>query len=247
MNKIFLSFLLTLISGFSTLIGTILIFLKIKDNKKILIASLSFASAVMMCVCVTDLLPEGMKYISNYYNGILLIIIALISIIVGVIISMIIDKKFNHEINDNLYKVGIISMIGIILHNIPEGIATFLSSSTNISLGISLTIAIAMHNIPEGISISIPIYYATKNKKKAFLYTFISALSEPFGAFLAYIFLYRYINDFIMGILLFIITGIMMHIAIIELLPSSLNYKNKKITLIFFVIGILFMLIKFLF
>ena len=59
-----------------------------------------------------------------------------------------------------LYKVGFISMIAIILHNIPEGIATFVATNSDITLGISLAIAIAMHNIPEGISISVPIYYS---------------------------------------------------------------------------------------
>ena len=88
-------------------------------------------------------------------------------------------------------------MIAIILHNVPEGIATFISSSKDISLGISLAIAITLHNIPEGISISIPIYYSTKSKFKALLYTFISGVSEPIGALIAYLFLSKYINDFI--------------------------------------------------
>lgn len=103
-----------------------------------------------------------------------------------------------------------------------------------------------MHNIPEGISISMPIYYSTKSKKKAFLYTLVSALSEPLGAFLAFIFLYKIINNLIMGILLSLIAGIMIHISLCELLPTSLSYKNKKLTIIFFIVGIIFMLIKFL-
>lgn len=99
-----------------------------------------------------------------------------------------------------------------------------------------------MHNIPEGISISIPIYYSTKSRKKAFLYTLISALSEPFGALLAYLFLYKIINNLIMGILLSLIAGIMTHISICELLKESLNYKNKKLTIIFFLTGVVFIL-----
>ena len=90
---------------------------------------------------------------------------------------------------ENLYRVGIISMLAIILHNIPEGIATFISTTKDTSLGISLATSIAFHNIPEGISISIPIYYSTKSKTKAILYTFISALSEQIGAILTYLFL----------------------------------------------------------
>lgn len=65
-------------------------------------------------------------------------------------------------------------MLAIILHNIPEGIATFMATTSNIKLGIALTLAIAFHNIPEGISISVPIYYSSNSKKKAFNYTLIS-------------------------------------------------------------------------
>lgn len=138
-------------------------------------------------------------------------------------------------------------MVAIILHNIPEGIATFVATKSDINLGITLAIAIAMHNIPEGISISIPIYYATKSKKTALLYTFISAMSEPFGALLAFIFLKNFINDVLLGILFSIIAGIMLQISFCELLPSVKKYKdNKLIKITFFIIGIIFMLLKFI-
>ena len=136
-------------------------------------------------------------------------------------------------------------MLTIILHNIPEGIATFISTTKNTHLGISLTIAIALHNIPEGISISVPIYYSTKSKLKAFLYTLLSALSEPLGALITYLFLYKYINNIILGLLFSIIAGIMINISTQKLLPTSYSYKEKNITNIFFIIGIIFMLLKF--
>ena len=113
-------------------------------------------------------------------------------------------------------------MLAIIMHNIPEGIATFIATNTNISLGISLTIAIALHNIPEGISIAVPIYYSTKSRRKALLYTLISGLSEPLGALLAFLFLKPLMYNFVMGILMSMIAGIMTHIAFYELLPTSL-------------------------
>lgn len=119
-----------------------------------------------------------------------------------------------------------------------------MASNVDRSLGLSLALAISFHNIPEGISISIPIYYATKSKKKAFWYTLISGLSEPFGALLAYLFLSPFMNDIIMGCLFAIIAGIMMHIAYYELLPTSLSYNIKKITIITFIVGVIFMLVS---
>jgi len=153
------------------------------------------------------------------------------------------DNKIITEKNSKgLYKLGIFSMIAIILHNVPEGIATFIATNNDTSLGITLSIAIALHNIPEGISISIPIYYATKDRKKAIFYTFIAALSEPFGALLAFIFLKNIVTDSIIGILFAIIAGIMSHLSLYELLPASKKYQQYKIASISFIFGVVFML-----
>lgn len=119
-----------------------------------------------------------------------------------------------------------------------------MAGSTDFSLGIALTIAIALHNIPEGISISIPIYYSTNSKTKALLYTFISGISELFGALITFLFLKPFINDQMMGILFGIIAGIMLHISIYELLPASLKYKNKKLTTFFYIFGLIFILLN---
>ena len=119
-----------------------------------------------------------------------------------------------------------------------------MTSSTNLKIGISLSIAIALHNIPEGISISMPIYASAKSKGRAIGYTFISALSEPFGALLAFLFLKDVMTNTLMGMLLATIAGIMLHISFYELLPESRAYQNKKVTSIYFFIGVIFMLIN---
>ncbi len=239
------SFLLTTIAGLSTIIGSIFIFIKNHDKNKIICASLSFAAAVMITVSFTDLMPESLELFTNKYVTFFSIILMLVGINIGLILSFMIDKYLpdnKFEKNNKLYRVGIFSMVAIILHNIPEGMATFMAGNTDIKLGISLTVAIALHNIPEGISISVPIYYATNSKIKAILYTALSGLSELFGAFITYLFLKPFISDTIMGLLFAIIAGIMLHIAIYELLPTSFKYNNKRLTIILFLIGIVFML-----
>ena len=231
------SFLLPVIAGFSTLIGTILIFFKFKNKNNIILGSLGFTSGVMLTISLIDLIPEAIKSLNDYFFVFPTYIITLIFFVLGVVLSIMINK-YLPKYDNKLYKVGVVSMIAIILHNIPEGIVTFMATSTNINLGIAMTLAIAFHNIPEGISISVPIYYSNKKKGRAFLYTFISALSEPLGAVLAFIFLKNYINNFILGVLFAIIAGIMTHISIYELIPTSFSYKNKKLTLIYTFIGI---------
>ena len=229
-------FILTIIAGLSTLIGTFPIFIKFKNTNNIISASCSFAAGVMLCVTIFDLIPESLKSFNN-------IILTFIFILFGIIISYLIDKYLDKINNNFLYKTGILSMIVIILHNIPEGIITYLITSKNIFLGISLCIAISLHNIPEGISISIPLYYSTKSKKKAFLYTLIAAISEPFGGLLSYLFLSKYINNLMIGLLFSIISGIMIQISINNLIPISKKY-NSKLLSIFFILGFLIMLIS---
>ncbi len=241
------AFMLSTLAGLSTLIGFIPVLLHLKNEKTIILTSLAFASGVMICVSLTDLIPESFQLLTSIFKGFPALLFLLIFICIGVIVSMLIDKFLpkndNKTItNKKLYRLGLVSMLAIIMHNIPEGIATFLSSTTNSRLGLSLALAISFHNIPEGISIAIPIYFSTKSKRKAFFYTLLSGLSEPLGALIAYLFLANHINNFMMSIIFAIIAGIMMHISIYELLNESLQYKNKFLTFIFFIIGFLFMM-----
>lgn len=249
MTNTSLSFVLTCLAGLSTMLGTIFIFIKNTNENNIITSSLSFASGVMITVSLTDLIPESITLFFNIFKKIPSFLFMTIFVVIGIIFSMLIDKYLpdtvskNHS-NKKLYRIGLISMLAIILHNIPEGIATFMATTQDTKLGISLAIAIALHNIPEGISISIPIYYSTKNKLKALGLTFLSGISEPFGAIVAFLFLRALINDTLMGALLAIIAGIMMHIATYELLPTALKYQKKKRSIIFFIIGIIFMLVN---
>ena len=239
-------FILTTLAGLATLLGTIPIFVKIKDKNKIISAACSFASGVMICVSIIDLIPESFRYLKANYTGLFLVFLSFISILIGIITSLFLEIIVdNVSDNNNLFKVGILSMIVIILHNIPEGIVTFIVSNKNIMLGISICIAIAMHNIPEGISIAVPIYYSTNSKFKAIFYTFISAISELFGAILTYLFLANYINDFILGLILSFTAGIMIQISFNKLLPTGNNY-NQILAKIFFIVGFVFMLISLL-
>lgn len=247
MQNIILAFLLTLIAGLSTMIGIIFIFYK-GNIIKVTRYSLAFAAGVMFSVSILDLIPEALRLLStNNLAKIKAFKYITFFIITGFFMSTLIDIIIpeNNEVGDKkLYKLGIFSMFAIIIHNIPEGIATFLSSSTNISLGISLTIAIALHNIPEGISISVPIYSATGSRGKALKLTLISALAEPLGAIIAFLFLKPIITDNIMGCTLAIVAGIMSHISLVQLLPTSLKCNEKIKTFLIFILGIIFMLLS---
>lgn len=236
MNK-YNGIIISLIAGLSTLLGYFSVYIK-GNKEKIIGNSLSFSAGVMIMLSIIDLLPSSIDNFSYNYNLTISIIYSFIFFILGYIIS----KFFNTKIKtkNELYNVGLSTMLGIIIHNLPEGIVTYILSTINLKLGILFSIAIILHNIPEGIGISIPIYYSTKSKKKAFLYTFISGISEPLGAILSMIILYKYVNNFILGILLSIISGLMIYISFNELIKISKKYI-KKYKYIYF--GMIFILI----
>ena len=167
--------------------------------------------------------------------------------IIGVFIAFLIDHFIPDESKNNpskgngsgnLYRVGFVSMIAMMLHNFPEGVATFVSGYQSTSLGIYIAMAIALHNIPEGISIAMPIYYSTGSKSKAFKYTFISGMAEPIGALLAFLFLKPFINEVILSVIFALVAGIMLYIAFQELIPESRVYGYNRLYIFSVILGI---------
>jgi len=135
-----------------------------------------------------------------------------------------------HIHHGKLMRMGLFTALAIGIHNLPEGLATFLAALNDPGLGVAIAVAIAMHNIPEGISVSVPIFFATGDRKKAFVYSFLSGLAEPVGAGIAYLGIYFFLGadgvvpPQVMGILFAGVAGIMVYISLDELLPTSRAY-----------------------
>ena len=250
MNEIFIPLLISTFAGLSTLIGAIFIFLKIDDKSynKFITLSLAFSASVMIGISIFELIPESFFLILNEYGMSKSIILLSIAFIISYITITILNNLINKETNKNdLYRLGILNMIVLILHNLPEGIATFLSSYQDIHLGIKLSIAIMLHNIPEGISIAVPIYYATGSLKKAFKATLLSGLAEPFGAIISFIFLKNYISELLISIILIAVAGLMITLSIEELIPKTLKYNENKHLYLGLIIGFVLVIINVLF
>ena len=241
----FNAILISTIAGMSTLLGSIVIFLKIDKNKinEFITLCLSFSISIMIGISITDVILETFFNIMLNYKSYMGISITLLSFILGGILVFIINKLISKN-DDSLFKLGILSMIALMLHNFPEGIATFMGSIKDTTLGIKLAIAIMLHNIPEGISIAVPIYYATGSKKKAVYNTLLSGLAEPLGAILAYLILNRYVTDLMLSITLLLVAGIMITLSIQEMLPKALKYHKNKYIYIGLIIGIILIIIN---
>ncbi len=247
MNKIFIPLLISTVAGFSTMLGSLVILFKFKHNQynKFITFSLSFSIAIMIGISIVDLIPESLFkciYTYGFMKSLIIMVIAfLISYIIISYLNNLMNKK---EIKEDLYKLGILNMLVLILHNLPEGIATFLSSYKDISLGLQLGLAITLHNIPEGIAIAVPIYYAEGSKLKAFKATFISSIAEPLGALLAFLFLKNYVTDLMISIVLLFVAGLMITLSIQEMLPKALEYKEKKWLIIGFSMGLILLILN---
>lgn len=241
MNNFMFSFIITFIAGISTLIGGFIPFLKIKNQERIILCSLAFAAGIMVSISILDLLPSSFNYLVGRYNLSVVLFIIFISFLIGVIVFLLMDRFSTKDV-DNLYRVGIFSMIAIIIHNIPEGIITFILSANDIRLGLFLGISIALHNIPEGISVMVPIYYGTNSFKKAFLYTLVAGIAEPIGGVICYLLFKNCINNLVLGGLFSFIAGVMIYLSFTELLPKSFEYKNSNLTLLVFMVGVVFFL-----
>ena len=158
-----------------------------------------------------------------------------------------------HHANHKLLRMGLFTALAIGIHNFPEGLATFLAAIEDPSLGLAIAVAIALHNIPEGISVSVPIFYASGSRKKAFFYSALSGLAEPIGAIIAYAAIRLFLGGNggmipaeVMGILFGGVAGIMVYISLDELLPTSRAYGKGHDSIFGLVAGMLMMALSLL-
>ncbi len=152
-----------------------------------------------------------------------------------------------------LLRMGLFTALAIGIHNFPEGLATFMAALHDPALGIAIAVAIALHNIPEGISVSVPIFYATGNRKKAFIYSLLSGMAEPVGAVIAYVTLRLLVGDesgaippHYLGFVFGGVAGIMVYISLDELLPASRAFGKGHDSMLGLIAGMLVMALSLL-
>jgi len=264
-NNLLFAFGLTLFAGLSTGIGSALAFFAKRTNTRFLSVALGFSAGVMIYVSMTEIFTKakdslvgalGVKAgswvtVAAFFGGILLITV--IDKLVPSVENphecrMIedLDPGMKAKCEGNLMRIGTFTALAIAIHNFPEGLATFTSAIKDPTLGIAIAVAIAIHNIPGGIAVSVPVYYATDNRKKAFVLSFLSGLSEPVGAIIGYSILYRFFNDVVYGILFAAVAGIMVFISLDELLPTAREYGEAHLSIYGLVAGMLVMAVSLL-
>ena len=253
-SNILLAFALTAIAGLSTGIGSLISLIAKKTNTNYLSVSLGFSAGIMLYVSFMEMMPTAKEELATVFGektGLLYLLLAFFCGIALInMIDFLVPKSLNpHEaqgVEDmnnatSLKRTGIVVALSVAIHNFPEGIATFTSALGSMDVAIPITVAIAIHNIPEGIAVAVPIYHATGSRKKAFWFSFLSGLSEPVGALIAYLFLMQFWTPAINGIVLAAVSGIMVFISLDELLPSAEKYGKHHISIMGLVAGMFVM------
>ena len=265
-SNVFYSFILTLFVGLTMGFGSLFSFLIKDENKKFLSFSLSFSAGIMIYISFMEILPEGMHLIEETVNGNKGKMIALAAFFGGMIFTALLEKlvhsmagDHHHDLDSDemnhthkhdeldkshMEKLGIMTAISIGIHNLPEGLAIFATGLKDITIAIPLAIAVILHNIPLSIAISVPIYYATKSRKKAFLYASLVGLCQPLGAIIGYFLFSSFFSDMLFGILFSIISGIMVFVSLDELLPTSQQYEDHHFSVYGTILGMMVMAIS---
>ncbi|MBS4206968.1 zinc transporter ZupT [Bacillus sp. FJAT-50079] len=259
-NMLF-AFSLTLMAGLATGIGSFFAMFTSTTNTKFLSWSLGFSAGVMIYVSMIEIFVKAKDALTlalgvslgnwatagGFFGG--MILIALIDKLVPKQgnpheLKKVEDIKGNGTNHAELLKMGTFTALAIAIHNFPEGIATFTAALQDPGLGVAIAIAIAIHNIPEGIAVAVPIYFATGSKKKAFRLSFLSGLSEPVGAIIAFLVLMPFLNDVLFGIIFSGVAGIMVFISLDGLLPAAKKYDEEHTSIYGLISGMLVMAVS---
>ena len=230
LQALFLSFL----AGAATAIGGGLAFVIKKENLRVLSLGLGFSAGVMIYVSFMELLPQAKEALAALYGARMAGWTGVGLFFVGIVLAWLIDTLLpSHHVEEHtldksakLKHLGIFTALALAAHNFPEGLATFMASMENTSLGISIAVAVGIHNIPEGVAVALPVYHATGRRGKAFWYSALSGLAEPVGALIGFLLLRSLLNEAAFGVMFALISGIMVYIALDELLPTAHEYGD---------------------
>jgi len=220
--------LLTALAGLSTGIGSAIAYVIRKPKPVYLSFALGFSAGAMIYISFVELLPAAVEVVGRVQG------IAVFFSGVGAagLIDLVMPNAGNpHHVGDlsetgrtqtdgALMRIGIMTALAVGIHNLPEGLATFGAALTSVRFGTVTAIAIAIHNIPEGVAVSVPIFYATGDRRKAFAFSFASGLAEPIGAAIGYLVLLPFLSDGLIAGLLAFVSGIMVYISL-DVLPVA--------------------------
>ena len=254
-SPVWIALLLAAGAGFSTTIGSMLGVITRRPGPQFMSFTLGFSAGIMIFISFVELLAKAVTVEEIGFLG------ANIAFFVGMgsyfLLDVLIPHEYigqhdhpqsQHKLRGNqqlqLERTGLLVALGISIHNFPEGMATFVGAMEDLRLGLVIAIGIAIHNIPEGVAISAPIYAATGSRSRAFVWSFLSGISEVAGAVLAALVITPFLSEALMGLVMAAVAGIMVVISLDELIPAAKSFTCEHIPVLGIITGMIVMTIS---
>lgn len=248
--------LVSLLAGLATSVGGMLAMDRRTLEREYLAVALAFAAGAMLLVSFMEILPLGFAAMTEQWPHRTALALTYLSFFGGIALVLLIDRVLPASLNPSeiegreaamtpgdahrnvrLLRSGLLVGLVLGLHNFPEGMATFFTTYQAPSVGITLAVAIAIHNVPEGIAVAAPVYAATASRRKAFFWSTLSGLTEPLGGLVAAALLTWVIPGSVFGVFYGLVAGMMVFLALDELLQASWRYQTDKHQTIYGMIG----------
>lgn len=219
----------------------------LKNSDKFVQFSISMAFGVMIALISLELFPESTELLFDSFQQPFSYLILVGSILLGIFLLRILDLFIpDHEIEEeteiakkeNLYHIGLVASVALVLHNIIEGMAIYSTAVQSQSLAFVVTIGVGLHNIPMGMVIASTLKKSGSSRKKTIPFLLAITLSTFIGGILMY-FLRDLIGDALLGILLAVTLGMLLYIVVFELFGELLHAKEKKLTILGIIFGII--------
>lgn len=140
-----------------------------------------------------------------------------------------------------LYRSGLLLAVVLAVHNIPEGLASFMTALEDPTVALPIVLAIALHNIPEGMAVAVPVLHATGSRSRAFWLATLSGLAEPAGAVAGYLVLAPVLTGGAMGAVLAAVAGVMVFVTVDKLLPAIESFGEHRAAMSSMIVGMALM------
>ena len=248
----FYALLLTLGVGLFIILGSLIVFIA-NNNEKFIHFSISLAFGVMLALIALELFPESFELMTEHFDDFMAYIYIIIFILIGfgllkLLDLFIPDHEHGHnkkERDENLFHIGLVSSIALIMHNIIEGMAIYTSCLSDLNMGLLMCIGVGLHNIPMGMVVASTFYKANNSISKTLIASFLIAISTFVGGFIIYILSGNIIDSLVLSIMLSITLGMLLYIVFLELLPKI--KENKTISILGTIIGIAILVVSLIF
>ena len=237
--------LLCAVASLATGLGGLVVLCTRCVNCKTLAISQGFAAGVMIGISLLDMLPKSFAFAKSGTGTVMAVVVVAALFGIGCVAAVVLEKitcaeqKDKNETGFAVKKSCLVTMIVIVLHNLPEGMLTALTALSDVLYGAQITFAVAMHNIPEGIAVASGVLYVTKSKTKAVLTAFLTGVAELFGGVVALLLLQQFVTQSFIMAFIAVISGVMVQISVFELVPGGIKIYSPKAVLKGFVAGVI--------